>query len=77
MIVRLLGSRKLDFSSQNDQIVGTQLFYAYKSDGVDGEMCDKLFLRDGFKLPVLKAGSLLNISFNKKGKPESVEIAQQ
>ena len=53
MIVRLLGSRKLDFSSQNEQVKGTQLFYAYKSDGVDGEMCDKLFLRDGFKLPVL------------------------
>ena len=74
MIVRLLGSRKLDFSSQNDQI---KLFYAYKSDGVDGEMCDKLFLRDGFKLPALKAGSLLNVGFNNKGKPESIELAQQ
>ena len=77
MIVRLLGSRRLDFTSQDGPVKGTQLFYAYKGDGVDGEMCAKLFLRDGFKLPALKAGSLLNVAFDNKGKPESVELAQQ
>lgn len=78
MIVRLIGSRELDFVSQNgEKVKGMQLFFAHKSDGVNGEMCDKIFLRDGFKLPALKAGSLLNIAFDNKGKPESVELAQQ
>ena len=76
MYVRLLGVRSMDFDSQGEHIKGTQLFFAFKADGVDGEMSDKVFLRDGFKVPPLKPGTMLNLGFNNRGKIESVEIAQ-
>jgi len=77
MLVHLLGKKELDFSAQGEQVKGIQLFFSFKEIGVDGEKCDKLFLRDGaFKLPPLQVGAMLNIGFTNKGKPESIELAK-
>ena len=74
MKVRLLGVRELDFTANdNSKIKGSQLFTSYPEEGVVGEMTDKFFVREGFDLPPLKPGEILEISFNKKGKPESVK----
>lgn len=72
----LLGYRKLDFTTDDGNAVkGTQLFVRFPEDGVTGEMCDKLFVRDGVELPALTPGMTLDISFNRKGKVAAVKVA--
>ena len=75
MKINLLGIKKLDFTS-NDQskIKGTQLFVSFKDEGVDGQRTDKLFLKDGFTLPALKPGDVLDVTYNRHGKPESIRV---
>ena len=76
MQVLLMGLRTLDFESNGDQIKGMQLFVAYPEDGVEGQMTDKIFLRDGFELPDgLKPGMNLDVTFNRRGRPEKVVAA--
>jgi hypothetical protein len=80
MQVKLLGTRALDFSSNDgDAIKGLQLFICFPEESVAGEMTDKLFIREGFAIPTTcKPGDILDISFNRKGKPESIkQVAKQ
>lgn len=73
MKAKLLGLRKLDFTADDKSSVkGCQLFISYPEEGVEGEQTDKLFIRDGFDLPALKPGDTLEITFNRKGRPESI-----
>ena len=75
MKMRLLGARNLDFkANDNSQVRGVQLFVAYASEGVVGEISDKLFLKEGFALPSCKPGDMLEITFNRKGKPETITL---
>lgn len=72
----LLGYRPLDFTTDDGNAVkGTQLFVRFPEDGVTGEMCDKLFVRDGIELPALTPGMTLDIRFNRKGKVAAVKVA--
>lgn len=78
MQVLLLGHRLLDFTtSDGTAIKGCKLYYAFTEDGVNGRMCDSLFVRDDFPLPALKPGQTLDISFNRKGKAESVVVVEK
>lgn len=75
MKAKLLGVRELDFKSNDGSAIkGTQWYISFPEEGVVGEMTDKLFLRDGFAIPACKPGDMLEISFNRKGKPESVTL---
>lgn len=76
MKVKLLGARELNFQSGDGTTVkGVQLYISFPEESVVGEMTDKLFLRDGFVLPACKPGDMLEITFNRKGKPESLILA--
>jgi hypothetical protein len=79
MKMRLLGARDLDFKANDgSQVRGMQLFVAYATDGVVGEMTDKLFVRDGVDLPQFKVGDSIDVAFNNRGKVDSVKpIAKQ
>ena len=72
MKMELVGYKSLDFESNGERVKGTQAFIAFEEEGVEGKRTDKLFFRDGFELP----GMTLEVAFNRKGKPESVTIAQ-
>lgn len=73
MQVKVLGFRLLDFVSNSEPVKGTQIFCSFPEDGVTGEMADKLFIREGsLELPALKVGQTLEVSFNRKGKPEAI-----
>lgn len=75
MKAKLLGMRKLDFSSSDGtQVQGIQAYIAFPEEGVEGVMTDKLFLRDGFAFPSCKPGDMLEITFNRKGKPEAITL---
>lgn len=76
MVVRLHGIQIMDFVSQKgEQIKGTNLFICFAEDGVVGEKADKIFLKDGFALPPVKPGDMIDIDFNNKGKAVGVTIA--
>ena len=75
MKVKLQGIRDLDFKSADGApIKGVQFFVSFPENGVLGEMVDKLFLHDDFAIPDCKPGDILDISFNRKGKPESIKL---
>lgn len=70
----LLGFRRLNFRADGQDVIGTQLFYSTPEEGVEGLMCDKLFVREGtLSLPELVPGMALNITYNRKGKPVRIE----
>lgn len=73
---KLYGYKRLDFTDdKGNPVKGTQLFTGYKEDGVTGEACGKLFIRDGIELPALTVGMTLDIEFNRKGKVVAVKAA--
>ena len=74
MRATILGTRTLNFEAEQGTVKGTQLFIAFRENGVDGEMCDKLFIREDFLLPDLKPGDSVEISFNHRGRPEEVRL---
>lgn len=76
MLVLLMGIRALDFESNGEKVKGTQLFVAYPEDGVEGQMADKLFIKESVELPDgLKPGMNLDVTFNRRGRPEKVVAA--
>lgn len=73
---KLHGYKKLDFSDDNgNPVKGTQLYTSYPEDGVTGEACGKLFIRDGIDIPPLTVGMMLDITYNRKGKAVAVKAA--
>lgn len=75
MKAKLIGARELNFQSGDGTAVkGIQLYISFSEESVVGEMTDKLFLRDGFALPACKPGDMLEITFNRKGKPEVITL---
>ena len=77
MLMNLEGVRKLDFVSDGETIQGTQIFVTFKENGVTGMMAEKLFLRSDVSLPEnLKIGEAIDVTFNRRGKVESVKIAK-
>lgn len=73
MHVKIIGYRKLDFFSNGEKVCGTQIFHSFPEDGIVGEVADKIFIREGsMELPPLKIGQLLDVSFNRKGKPVAI-----
>lgn len=72
----LLGYKQLNFRADGQNIVGIQLYLSMPEIGVEGQTCDKLFIREGtIPLPELTPNMLLNITYNRKGKPERIEAA--
>lgn len=69
---RLIGYRKLDFTSEGTAIKGTQIFTSAPEKGVEGEMTYKHFLSEEMLLPTLEPGMILDIVYNRKGKPEQI-----
>jgi len=75
MEMNLVGFRKLDFTTDDGTVKGTQLFVSNEEEGVTGLMTDKLFIRDGMELPALTVGMMLDVGFNRKGKVVAVKVA--
>lgn len=74
MTATLLGIKNLNFRADGQDVIGTQLFFSFPEDGAEGQICDKIFVREGtISLPPLTPGMALNITFNRKGKPERID----
>lgn len=76
MIAYLVGTRHVNFRAEDGKdVVGERLYISYPEDGVEGEMGDSLFLREGFPLPAkLSPGDTLDITYNRRGKPEKITV---
>lgn len=77
MIVKLLGCMPLNFTSADGKsIVGKSLYVAFEANGVEGFKCDKVFANSDITLPAgMKINDILDLSFNMKGKLESVAVS--
>ena len=76
MQAKLLGFMGVDFNNKDgEQIVGMNIFVAFKDENVHGLRAEKFFLKEGISLPEqVKVNDTLEISFNYKGKIESITI---
>ena len=74
MQAKLLGFMGVDFTNKDgEQIVGMNIFAAFKDENVHGLRTEKFFLKEGISLPEqVKINDTLEISFNYKGKIESI-----
>lgn len=74
MQVKLVGVMPVDFSNSNgERICGNNLFVAFKDENVQGMRTEKFFVKDEVMLPEqIKINDVLDISFNHKGKIESI-----
>lgn len=74
MQAKLLGFMGVDFTNKDgEQIVGMNIFAAFKDENVHGLRTEKIFLKEGISLPEqVKINDTLEISFNYKGKIESI-----
>ena len=77
MKVQLLGVKNVNFTNNNGEMVsGKNIYVAYPDENVQGLCSEKLWLRDGMNLPKdTKANDMLDLSFNSKGKIESITKA--
>lgn len=76
MQAKLLGFMGVDFTNKDgEQIVGMNIFVAFNDENVHGLRAEKFFLKEGISLPEqVKVNDTLEISFNYKGKIESITI---
>ena len=74
MQAKLLGFMGVDFTNKDgEQIVGMNIFAAFKDENVHGLRTEKFFLKEGISLPEqVKINDTLEISCNYKGKIESI-----
>ena len=73
MQAKLIGIQPINFTNNNGEtITGTKIYCAYKDENVQGLRTDGFFLKADIKLPDCKINDTLDISFNRKGKPEKV-----
>lgn len=75
MEMKLIGFRKLDFTTEDGAVKGHQLFIGNEEEGVTGLMTDKVFIREGMALPALSVGMTLDVEFNRRGKVVAVKAA--
>lgn len=77
MKVQLLGIQSINFTNDSgDMVEGNNIYVAYADENVNGLKASKLFVNKNVELPKnIKQGSMLEISFNMKGKPEKIDLA--
>lgn len=77
MRVQLLGVQRIEFNNANgEKISGNNFFISFKDENVNGEKTEKLFIKEGIEIPKdLKLNDTIEVTFNMKGKVESVSKA--
>lgn len=74
MRVQLLGVQRIEFNNANgEKISGNNFFISFKDENVEGLKTEKLFIKEGIEIPKdLKLNDTIEVTFNMKGKVESV-----
>lgn len=74
MRAKVLGVQPIHFTNNNGELIeGTNLYIAFPDENCKGLKTDKVFVREGIKLPKdLKLNEDVNLSFNYKAKLEEI-----
>lgn len=74
MKARLIGVQKIHFTNNSgEEIDGLKIYAGFQDENVDGLRTADFFLKNGIALPKdTKLNDTIEISFNMKGKVESV-----
>ncbi len=74
---RLEGVQKISFTNNaGEEISGMNIYVAFQDENVEGLKTEKFFLKSNISLPKdTKINDMLEISFNYKGKIESIQKA--
>lgn len=77
MQTKLVGFQPINFTNNNGETInGTNLFCAFKDENVQGMRTERFFIKPEIALPEqTKINDVLEISFNHKGKIESITKA--
>ena len=77
MMAKLIGLMGVNFINSNgEEVKGINIFTAFEDKNVQGLRTEKFFVKADITLPKdTKINDTLNISFNHKGKIESIEKA--
>ena len=76
MQVKLVGVQPVNFTNPSGEMIkGTNVFCAFRDENVEGLRTEKFFLKEGIKMPDCKINDTVELSFNMKGKVESVTKA--
>lgn len=75
---RLEGVQSIRFTNNTgEEISGMNIYVAFQDENVEGLKTEKFFLKSNISLPKdTKINDMLEISFNYKGKIESIQKAQ-
>lgn len=77
MVCDVLGVQFVDFSAPSGDIIkGTNLFVCYPHSHVVGVKTDKFFIKQSIDCSGIKSGDTIDISFNRYGKVDSLEIVK-
>lgn len=75
MQIKVIGIKKVNYISKKTgkPVEGTQLFYNYKANDVEGCACDKLYLYKDFpNAEKIQVGKNYDVYFNQFGKPDLI-----
>lgn len=78
MLVDIFGVQLVDFSNQNGEVIkGTNLFVGYPYTHVVGVKTDKFFIKQSIDCSKIKPGDSVDLSFNRYGKVDSLNIVKE
>ena len=74
MKMQIFGIQKIQFTDNSGkEVKGTNIFCGFPEENTEGYRTEKFFLREGIALPKdTKINDTIDISFNMKGKVESI-----
>lgn len=76
MIAKLVGIQPVNFTNGNGETIkGTNIYTAFKDENVEGLRTEKFFLKPEIKIPNVAINTDITLSFNMKGKVESITKA--
>ncbi len=77
MDMKIIGKKTMRFTSKEGRVIdGTSVYLTYEKDGFEGVIAEKFFIPSvKMKSSDFKVGDILDVTFNRYGKIDSVSLA--
>lgn len=73
----VVGYEKVNYTNkEGKQVNGTRLHLAFKSDKIEGDGVECVYISSSVDLPVIKIGSKIELLYNKFGRVSDVRLAE-
>lgn len=79
MLVKVVGKKVLNFTTEDGKVIdGAHYYVTYEEDGIEGLAAEKFYISSSkLNTNVVSVGDSLNIYFNRLGKIDKVENAEE